>query len=157
MAQPSHSLENDGSATEELVQPMAKHNFLVDRYQITLGDHPATFGGVEVRPRGVVACFGEFLRLIFYFVPDGDDVPNALWSEDARLAVVFVPFSAMPAFVDLLRNESPIYGNIDTDLPGSSYISSLHEPVGEEEGEDGSWNPGPPPGAGPPADQWPPE
>ena len=50
---------------------MAKHNFLVERYQITLGDHPKTFGGVEVRPRGVVACFGEFLRLIYYFLPEG--------------------------------------------------------------------------------------
>ena len=100
---------------------MAKHNFLVERYQITLGDHPKTFGGVDVRPRGVVACFGEFLRLIYYFLPEGADAPSPMWSEDARL------------FVDLLRNEKPIYGNIDTDLPGDSFISTLHEPVGEEE------------------------
>ncbi len=31
---------------------MAKHNFLVDKYQITLGDHSSTWGGVTVtRPR----------------------------------------------------------------------------------------------------------
>jgi hypothetical protein len=112
---------------------MAKHNFLVERYQITLGDHPKAFGGVEVRPRGVVACFGEFLRLIYYFLPEGAEAPAAMWSEDARLCVVFLPTDAMPAFVDLLRNEKPIYGNIDTDLPGDAFISTLHEPVGEEE------------------------
>ncbi len=39
----------------------------------------------------------------------------------------------MPAFVDMLRNEKPIYGNIDTDAPGDAFISTLHEPVGEEE------------------------
>ena len=83
---------------------MAKHNFLVERYQITLGDHPKTFGGVDVRPRGVVACFGEFLRLIYYFLPEGADAPSPMWSEDARLCVVFLPFGAMPAFVDLLQN-----------------------------------------------------
>jgi hypothetical protein len=87
---------------------MAKHNFMIERYQITLGDHPKTFGGNEVRPRGVVACFGEFLRLIYYFLPDGVTPPESKWSEDARL-------------------------NIDTDSPGDSFISTLHEPVGEEE------------------------
>ncbi|MDP2481888.1 MAG: hypothetical protein Q8W45_01285 [Candidatus Palauibacterales bacterium] len=112
---------------------MAKHNFLVERYQITLGDHPKTFGGVEVRPRGVVACFGEFLRLIFYFLPEDAQPANPMWNEDARLCVVFLPFGAMAAFVDMLRNEKPIYGNIDTDLPGDSFVSTLHEPVGEEE------------------------
>ncbi len=112
---------------------MAKHNFLVERYQITLGEHPKTFGGVEVRTRGVVACFGEFLRLIYYFLPDEVVAPDARWSEDARLCVVFLPFSAMPTFVDLLRNEKPIYGNIDTESPGDGFISTLHEPVGEEE------------------------
>ncbi len=112
---------------------MAKHNFLVERYQITLGDHPKTFGGAEVRARGVVACFGEFLRLIYYFLPDGVEARDAMWSEDARLCVVFLPFSVMPTFVDLLRNEKPIYGNIDTESPGDAFISTLHEPVGEEE------------------------
>ena len=112
---------------------MAKHNFLVERYQITLGDHPKTFGGTTVRSRGVVACFGEFLRLIFYFLPDDADTPEAMWSEDARLCVVFLPFSTMPQFVDVLRNEKPIYGNIDTDAAGDAFISTLHEPVGEEE------------------------
>jgi hypothetical protein len=112
---------------------MAKHNFLVERYQITLGDHPKTFGGTEVRSRGVVACFGEFLRLIFYFLPDGADAAEAMWSEDARLCVAFLPFSDMGPFVDILRNEKPIYGNIDTDAPGDAFISTLHEPVGEEE------------------------
>jgi hypothetical protein len=66
---------------------MAKHNFF--------------FGGIEVRPRGVVACFGEFLRLIYYFLPEGAEAPAAMWSEDARLCVVFLPTDAMPAFVDL--------------------------------------------------------
>jgi len=80
-----------------------------------------------------VACFGEFLRLIHYFLPEGAEVPSPMWSEDARLCVVFLPFSVMASYVDVLRNEKPIYGNIDTDAPGDAFISTLHEPVGEEE------------------------
>jgi len=112
---------------------MAKHNFPVDRYQITLGDHPSTWGGVTVRARGIVACFGEHLRVLFYFLPDGAELPNPIWNEDARVAITFLPIQDMLPFVDMLRNEKPIYGNIDTENPGDSYISTLHEPVGEEE------------------------
>ncbi len=112
---------------------MAKHNFLVEKYQITLGDHSSTWGGVTVTARGIVACFGEHLRVLFYFLPAGAAIPDAMWNEDARVAVTFLPISDMAPFVDVLRNEKPIYGNIDTDAPGESYISTLHEPVGEEE------------------------
>ncbi len=68
-----------------------------------------------------------------YFLPGGAAIPDAMWNEDARVAVSFLPISDMAPFVDVLRNEKPIYGNIDTDAPGESYISTLHEPVGEEE------------------------
>ena len=40
---------------------------------------------------------------------------------------------SLARIIDMLRNEKPIYGNIDTDLPGDAFISTLHEPVGEEE------------------------
>ena len=112
---------------------MAQHVFQVKKYRVTLGDHVTTWGGTDVRARGVVACFGDHLRLVFFFLPDAETSPKAVWSEDARMACSFLPFTALPAFVDLLRNEKPIYGNIDTDLPGDAFISTLHEPVGEEE------------------------
>ncbi|MDT8435263.1 MAG: hypothetical protein RRA92_00785, partial [Gemmatimonadota bacterium] len=112
---------------------MAKHNFEVKKYQITLGDHPSTWGGLSVRARGIVACFGDHLRLLFYFLPAGAEMPAPLWNEDARVAVTFLPYDALLPFVDMLRNEKPIYGNIDTENPGDSYVSTMHEPVGEEE------------------------
>ena len=112
---------------------MAKHVFEVKKYRVTLGDHVTTWGGSDMRARGVVACFGEHLRLIFFFLPEGETSPTAVWSEDARMACSFLPFSALPAFVDLLRNEKPITGNIDTESPGESFINTGDEPVGEEE------------------------
>lgn len=112
---------------------MAKHHFLVERYQVTLGDHTATWAGTTVKARGIVACFGEFLRLLFYFLPEDSPLPSPIWVEEARVSVVFLPFDTMAPFVDVLRNEKPIYGNIDSEAPGESYISTLHEPVGEEE------------------------
>ena len=112
---------------------MAKHVFDVKKYRITLGDHTTTWAGCDTRARGVVACFGEHLRLIFYFLADGQDFPDPLWNQDGRVACVFLPFDALPPFVDMLRNEKPITANIDTDSPGDSFINTGDEPVGEEE------------------------
>lgn len=112
---------------------MAKHVFEVKKYRVTLGDHITTWAGSEVRARGVIACFGDHLRLIFYFLPEGESPPDAIWNKDGRVACVFLPFSCLPAFVDMLRNEKPITGNIETESPGDSFINTGDEPVGEEE------------------------
>lgn len=112
---------------------MAKHVFEVKKYRVTLGDHITTWAGCEVRARGVIACFGDHLRLIFYFLPEGETPPEAIWNEDGRVACVFLPFGCLPAFVDMLRYEKPITGNIETESPGNSFINTGDEPVGEEE------------------------
>jgi len=112
---------------------MAKHVFEVKKYRITLGDHMTTWAGCETRARGVVACFGEHLRLIFYFLADGEQYPAPLWNQDGRVACVFLPFATLPTFVDMLRHEKPVTANIDTDSPGDSFINTGDEPVGEEE------------------------
>ncbi|MDH3297749.1 MAG: hypothetical protein OEM96_05680 [Gemmatimonadota bacterium] len=112
---------------------MTRHVFDVKKYRVTLGDHLTTWGGQDVRARGVVACFGDHLRLVFFFLPEGVSAPAPVWSEDGRMACTFLPFDALPAFVDMLRNEKPITGNIDTDSPGDSFINTGDEPVGEEE------------------------
>ena len=39
----------------------------------------------------------------------------------------------MPFWVDMLRNEKPVYGYINTDHPEWTSISTSSEPVGEEE------------------------
>jgi len=112
---------------------MAKHVFQVKKYRVTLGDHTTVWAGCETRARGVVACFGEHLRLIFYFLGDDQQWPDPIWNPDGRVACVFLPFEALPVFVDMLRNEKPITANIDTDNPGDSFINTGDEPVGEEE------------------------
>lgn len=112
---------------------MAKHVFEVKKYRVTLGDHVTVWAGTEVRARGVVACFGDHLRLIFYFIPEAETPPDAIWNEDGRVGCAFLPFDALPAFVDILRNERPVMANIDTDRPADSFINTGDEPVGEEE------------------------
>ena len=50
-----------------------------------------------------------------------------------KVGAIFLPFKEMPPFVDLLRNEKPIYAYLNSDKPEWNYVRSGPEPVGEEE------------------------
>jgi len=39
----------------------------------------------------------------------------------------------MPLWIDVLRNEKPIFGVIDTAQPSASHITTKVEQIGEEE------------------------
>jgi len=39
----------------------------------------------------------------------------------------------MEPFVDLLRNEKPVYAYLNSDIPAWNSIRTTQEPVGEEE------------------------
>jgi hypothetical protein len=43
---------------------------------------------------------------------------------------IFVPFGDLPIYVDILRNEKPVYGRLD---PAGMTLSTSLEPPGEEE------------------------
>jgi hypothetical protein len=109
-------------------------HFEIKNYQITLGDRTTSkWSGEDVRARGIVACFGDNQRILFYFMPEGESMPDPIANYGARLVVLFLPFNVMHAYVDILRNEAPIFGNLDLENPEETYISTMHEPVGEGE------------------------
>ncbi len=70
-------------------------------------------------------------RGILEFYPDGTDIAEA--SEDILNGRIFLrlPISRFTSFVDILRNETPIY--LSYFSPGNAFIQTLHEPIGEEE------------------------
>jgi hypothetical protein len=51
-----------------------------------------------------------------------------------NVGAIFVPFSDIHKYVDLLRNEKPLYANLNSDNPNWMSLRSSQEPVGEEEG-----------------------
>ncbi|MFQ5889532.1 MAG: hypothetical protein ACE5JR_05715 [Gemmatimonadota bacterium] len=108
--------------------------FPLENYQISLGDGlTSTWGDQTIRARGVIGCYGTDYRLILYFLTEDSPVPKPLFIERACLGAIFLPFRDYPAYIDLLRNEKPVYGSIDTEDPTQHHISTLHEPIGEEE------------------------
>lgn len=113
---------------------MASTSFEVTHYTIALGHAlPATWYGVEVRARGQIVLQGDGLRLELYFLTDDSPVAPPAYDVDEGVAGLFLPFDQMAIFVDLLRNERPVFADLDSDSPERISLRTWLEPVGEME------------------------
>jgi hypothetical protein len=113
---------------------MAIHTFLVQTYEEALGHAmSATWSGTTIRARGYVVCYGGDHRFIAYFLTDDSPVPDPVYVVANKVGAVFLPFKEMAPWVDMLRNEKPVYAYLNSERPEWNYIRTTQEPVGEEE------------------------
>ena len=114
---------------------MAETSFRIAGYKITLGTKD--FAYVPAYPfniRGKLECYGRHDdRCTIYFLTDYEAAPQPRYDEHEKHVQIFVSFREMPAYLDLVRNERPVYANFETDMGTSAYLSTRREPVGEEE------------------------
>ena len=50
-----------------------------------------------------------------------------------KVGALFLPFKEMGPFLDMLRNEKPIWAYLNSDKPEWISLKTSKEPVGEEE------------------------
>ena len=88
------------------------------------------------RIRGLVRCNGvgtadkgDF-RLDVYFLAPDSDTPEPQVDISNRRGAIFMPISDIYAFVDILRNEKPIFGHLRGDYPQWTSVTTTNEPVG---------------------------
>ena len=114
---------------------MVIKQFIVQTYKIKLGHGmTATQSGKQIKARGILACYGaDGFRFIAYFLNADRPVPNPVYVVNNKVGAIFLPFNEMGPFVDLVRNEKPIYAYLNDVKPEWNNISSSNEPVGEEE------------------------
>lgn len=94
------------------------------------------FNGVTAQIRGLVRCTGKGTsddgeyRLDVYFLSPDSDYPTPEINIAEKSGAIFMPVGNMMAFVDVLRNEKPIYGHLRADQPSWTSITTSNEPVG---------------------------
>jgi hypothetical protein len=94
------------------------------------------FDGVTAKIRGIVRCTGtgtqddNEYRLDVYFLTTDSDFPAPHVSLEEHTGSVFLPVSDMQTFVDVMRNEKPIYGHLRGDNPQWTSVTTANEPVG---------------------------
>lgn len=93
------------------------------------------FGGKQVTMRGMVRCSGDEYTLDVVFYAPGSDYPAPIYDEPNKKGYMFMPVSDLAGFVDVLRNEKPIYGHLRGDRPEWTSVTTTQEPVGEGEAD----------------------
>lgn len=94
------------------------------------------FDGVEAKIRGIVRCTGVSTRdegdyrLDVYFLAPDSDVPDPIVDLENNMGALFLPANDLAMFVDVMRNEKPIYGHLRGDRPEWTSITTTNEPVG---------------------------
>jgi len=92
-----------------------------------------TLGGT-IKFYATIVCTGvEGDRLAIYFLrPDSAPAKN-VYTPSAKWATSFVPAEQYPWYVDILRNENPVYAYVDSDNPNVNALKTNLEAVGEGE------------------------
>jgi hypothetical protein len=92
------------------------------------------FGDDEVTIRGIVRCIGDQHTMDVLFLAPGSPFPDPIFDQAGSKGYMFMPISDIAPFVDILRNEKPIYGHLRGDRPEWTSVTTAQEAVGEGEG-----------------------
>lgn len=108
--------------------------FEIHEYIVTLRQREVlTMGGLALTLRCLIRCLGDTQRLDLYFVEEQDANPPPHYDAEKKQGRMVLPFRDFAIFMDLLRNEGPIYAHLRSDKPEWSSITTSREPVGEGE------------------------
>ena len=112
---------------------MATQTFEVKYYRVFLGT--GTIGNVKVV--GYLNCLDASANWSFqqtiYFVPEGATLPPPTYSPASKSGSFYRPISQMALYMDLLRNEKPIFASMDNQNPDGNALRTFPEAIGEGE------------------------
>lgn len=113
---------------------MAIASFEVSSYDVRLARQlDVDVDGNLVRYCAAVTCRGADYILIIYFLTESSFVPNNTFNSSQKRGTMYLPQKQMPWYVDLLRNERPIYCFLNSSYPNQNGIYTGTEPVGDAE------------------------
>lgn len=115
---------------------MATKTFSVNNYVAQMGfKSSASWSGVSITIQGYLTCYGaDGYRFIVYGLHPSSPVPGPVYIEANKVGAIFIPFSDLSNYIDLVRNEKPIYAYMNSTTPNWNSLRTSAEPVGEEEG-----------------------
>lgn len=119
---------------------MTRRNFRIRTYRVDVTrPHDWRRSDTDIVPNIVatIICKGgprEELNIFFCKDSEENIPPNFTnFTDPWTQGTIFVQFELYPSFLDLLRNEKPIYAILESDTPILNRISTSLEPVGDGE------------------------
>lgn len=116
---------------------MAIKSFSVTSYGLSIGYKSVVHNNIIYQ--GVLTCQGAGgYRFFVYGLHPSSQRPGPYYNEEIKLGAIFIPFVELHNYIDLVRNEKPVYAHMNSDQPYWNGLSTREEPVGEQEGIDSS-------------------
>jgi hypothetical protein len=113
---------------------MAIASFEVTTYDIRLARQLDTHvDGNLVRFHASITCRGAGHTLMIYFLTESSFVPNNAFYANQKRGTIYLPRGQYQWYVDLLRNERPVYCFLNSSYPKQNSIYTGAEPIGEDE------------------------
>ena len=114
---------------------MARMFFEVTNYACELyNEVPRTVQNLNIFYNSIIKVFGSRKRIYIYFVTEASPLPKPSISSSGFAGEFFVRASRQAEFIDLLRNEKPIFADLHTgEREVYCNIRTAYEPTGEEE------------------------
>ena len=117
---------------------MAKKTFKLTLYRATLGCRlSASMSGTSFKANGIIHVGGESEsgetgELLVYFLAPDSTVPKPAGFTKATgtYGGVCVPIDQFSYYIDLLRNEKPVWIELFTDDPEGNCVRVTWEPIG---------------------------
>jgi len=118
---------------------MADVTFEITSYSYLLytqGDHYLVWDGNLLKVRAAISCQGSEYTTTILVLADDSYLPADQFDEASRQVFMFARPVQFPWFIDMLRNEKPIYcraANYPPAMMGYCYLTTTYEPIGELE------------------------
>lgn len=105
----------------------------IESYYVQMG-YESTGGAGGPKSRGVIACQGDggYVFLIYLAAP-GTSIAGPRYNPQGKIGSINVPVNEVDHYLDILRNEEPLYMYMNSDNPEWNNIRTTQEPVGEGE------------------------
>ena len=109
------------------------NEFKMKLYRVKMGPGISrTIQRTQIKAHSYIRIEGDGGYLLIYFLTEDSPVPNppAFVGSGEKGGGICVPMSAMPAYMDMIRNEDPIYIVLYPDKPEYNHIATAWEKVG---------------------------
>jgi hypothetical protein len=95
-------------------------------------DLPSIESGRDVKVCAIIGCYGNDYKLMINFVAENERQPKSVYDADKKTGAIFLPISRLVGYVDLLRNEKPLFVHLNEKVEWIT-LGTGHEPIGEGE------------------------
>jgi len=113
---------------------MATVAFEIKTYEVKIArEMNGSAGGLNLKFAAYILCRGDEYHSVIYVLDDTSPVPVNTYLPAYKRGTIFVPRWQFEWFLDLLRNEKPVFCYLNSSTPKWNSIYTGREPVGEQE------------------------